>query len=60
MKKTLTILILILSINVNAQICKCENELKFVIDYYEENLPGFIDNVNSKNLNSYNNFKRFT
>lgn len=58
MKKTLTILILILSINVNAQICKCENELKFVIDYYEENLPGFIDNVNSKNLNSYNNFKK--
>jgi hypothetical protein len=58
MKKTLTILILILSLNINAQNCKCGNELKFVIDYYEENLPGFIDNVNSKNLNSYNNFKK--
>lgn len=57
MRRIYIILILTISIKINAQNCKCENELKFVIDYYEENLPGFIDNVNSKNLNSYNKFK---
>lgn len=58
MKTLYTVLFLILSLNIYAQNCNCENELKFVINYYEENLPGFIDNVNSKNLNSYNNFKK--
>jgi hypothetical protein len=58
MKTIFTVLILILSLNINAQNCKCENELKFVIDYYEENLPGFNDNVNSNNLNTYNRFKK--
>ena len=57
MKTIFKVLILILSLNLNAQNCKCENELSFVINYYEENLPGFIDNVNSKNLNSYKKFK---
>ena len=40
-----------------AQNCKCEDELQFVVDYYEENLPGFIDNVNEDNLKEYQQFK---
>jgi hypothetical protein len=40
-----------------SQDCKCETELKFVINYYETNLPSFIDNVNEKNENEYLAFK---
>lgn len=57
MKKICTLLILILSLNLNAQNCNCEDELNFVIDYYEENLPSFKDNVNNHNLSDYNKFK---
>jgi len=37
--------------------CNCQSELDFVIDYYEKNLPGFSDNVNSKNQKQYLEFK---
>ncbi|MFA9188591.1 hypothetical protein AAGV33_01595 [Flavobacterium sp. FBOR7N2.3] len=58
MKLFYTLIILILSLNLNAQNCKCENELNFVINYYEENLPGFIDNVDDKNLKFYKKIKK--
>lgn len=59
MKFILTFLILSLTININyAQNCKCENELNFVIDYIENNLPGFIDNVNESNKSQYEKFKK--
>ena len=40
-----------------AQNCDCGDELKFVIDYYEANLPGFRDNVTESNQSDYNAFK---
>lgn len=40
-----------------AQDCKCLQELDFVIDYYETNLPGFADNVNADNAPYYEKFK---
>ena len=45
------------SLSLNAQDCDCEKELKFVINYYEDNLPGFKDNVNAENIELYNEFK---
>ncbi|NER19090.1 S41 family peptidase [Spongiivirga citrea] len=38
--------------------CECEKELDFVTSYYERNLPGFKDNVTSKNTSDYNQFKK--
>lgn len=43
--------------SVTAQNCKCREELDFVINYYENNLPGFSDNVNTVNRESYEAFK---
>jgi len=40
------------------QSCNCTNELDFVVKYYEANLPGFMDNVNDKNRNEYEKFKK--
>lgn len=40
-----------------SQSCSCQNELKFVIDYYEQNLPGYSDNVTSANQKEYEQFK---
>ncbi len=57
MKNILIIALSILTTYSYAQDCKCEDELKFVVDYYEENLPGFGDNVNKENLDDYINFK---
>jgi len=57
MKYFLLILFLSIFNYLKAQECKCQGELNFVINYYEENLPGFIDNVNEKNQSEYNNFK---
>ena len=37
--------------------CSCQEELKFVIGYYERNLPGFKDNVTSTTKKDYNTFK---
>ncbi len=60
MKKIILILILLVSVNkyIQAQNCNCVKELDFVINYYEENLPGFHDNVNEANKNWYHNFKK--
>lgn len=59
MRLILTFLFLIVYLSItNAQNCKCEDELNFVINYYEENLPGFIDNVNEKNIELYNKLKK--
>lgn len=57
MKYLIMLLSLFCFLTPNAQDCKCEKELDFVTDYYEENLPGFMDNVNEKNVKSYNKFK---
>ena len=58
MKYFFTLLIFISLINnAYSQHCKCENELDFVIDYIENNLPGFIDNVNDTNKRQYESFK---
>jgi len=57
MKYCLLILFLSVFNYLKAQECKCQDELSFVINYYEENLPGFIDNVNENNQSQYNNFK---
>ncbi len=56
-KRLILICFFLISFSINSQDCKCEKELKFVIDYYEENLPGFMDNVNELNIKSYNEFK---
>jgi hypothetical protein len=40
-----------------AQECNCQKELEFVTNYYEENLPGFMDNVNETTIKSYTSFK---
>jgi Peptidase family S41 len=40
-----------------AQDCKCENELKFVVDYYEQNLPAYTIDVNISNRKWYKEFK---
>ena len=47
-----------LSNNFFGQKCSCETELEFVINYYETNLPGFIDNVSDSNRLEYDNFKK--
>ena len=47
-----------LSNNFFGQKCSCETELEFVINYYETNLPGFIDNVSDSNRLEYENFKK--
>ena len=58
MKRILFLLILLLSQLVFSQsACNCENELSFVVDYYENNLASYSDNVNEENLGDYENFK---
>lgn len=57
MKAICALILLLLTSNLQAQSCKCEDELNYVINYYEENLPGFIDNVNDKNINIYTDLK---
>ncbi len=37
--------------------CPCSNELNFVIRYYEQNLPGFKDNVNRQTRKPYEKMK---
>ncbi len=57
--KALIILLSLLttSTNVLSQNCDCEKELTFVVNYYEENLPGFKDNVSDVNMETYQLFK---
>lgn len=57
MKFSIVVLLSILHTFVKAQNCNCENELQFVTNYYETNLPGFTDNVNDSNRQAYLNFK---
>ena len=40
------------------QNCACINDLNFVIDYYERNLPAFGDNVTTKNQADYDKLKK--
>lgn len=37
--------------------CQCINDLDFVIEYYERNLPGFKDNVTPNTETTYNDLK---
>ena len=41
-----------------SQDCNCQKDFEFVVNYYEENLPGFMDNVNDNNIEDYNKFKK--
>lgn len=43
--------------NLSAQSCPCTEELQYVVRYYEQNLPGFKDNVNRRNRKSYEKMK---
>ncbi len=40
-----------------SQDCNCQKDFEFVTNYYEENLPGFKDNVTDDNIEYYNKFK---
>ncbi|MBL7829053.1 MAG: S41 family peptidase [Saprospiraceae bacterium] len=40
-----------------AQSCACSEELNFVVRYYEQNLPGFRDNVNRQTKDTYEKMK---
>ncbi|MCC6281136.1 MAG: hypothetical protein IT262_11075 [Saprospiraceae bacterium] len=40
-----------------AQSCPCSDELNFVIRYYEQNLPGFRDNVTRRTRKAYETMK---
>lgn len=42
---------------VRAQDCNCTKDFEFVVNYYEENLPGFADNVTPQNRAEYEQFK---
>ncbi|MFY7810367.1 MAG: S41 family peptidase [Flavobacterium sp.] len=57
MKQIFTLILVLISKSIFGQECKCENELKFVINYYEENLPAYTIDVNKSNINWYNQFK---
>ena len=39
--------------------CDCQNDLKYVINYYEHNLPGFKDNVTTALQADYDAFKSY-
>lgn len=59
MKLLFTIIFLLLTQIVFSQSdCTCEKELSFVINYYENNLASFGDNVNDDNKKAYENFKK--
>lgn len=58
LKNALIILLMLYTRSAWAQNCKCQDELDFVINYYEENLPGFVDNVDEENYPAYNDFKK--
>lgn len=53
----ITPLFFLLHFSVKAQDCDCHNDFEFVVNYYEENLPGFKDNVSDSNIDDYNQFK---
>lgn len=55
--KILTLIFVICNLSAFGQNCNCKTELEFVVKYYENNLPGFIDNVNSSNVSKYKQLK---
>lgn len=58
MKPHFILLILLMTTQfVKSQDCNCQKDFEFVVNYYEENLPGFIDNVTNHNIEDYNKFK---
>ena len=58
MKNTVILLLLFISnYSFSQEACKCSKDLDFVITYYENNLPGFKDNVNSKTKDTYTSLK---
>lgn len=59
MKPTLFIIFFSYSLLTFAQsTCSCEDELDFVMDYYEKNLASFSDNVSEENRSEYERFKQ--
>ena len=57
MKSMITLFLLLFSSWLGAQ-NDCACDLKYVINYYETNLPGFKDNVNAENLKDYEQLKK--
>lgn len=58
MKNTIIILLLFIShYSFSQESCNCSKDLNFIITYYENNLPGFQDNVTTKTKNKYNSLK---
>ncbi|WP_420574869.1 S41 family peptidase [Kordia sp.] len=58
MKPYVIILLFLASIQfVKSQECNCQKDFEFVANYYEENLPGFSDNVNDSTIKEYTKFK---
>ena len=58
MKHYFTALLFLMIVKLaTAQDCECQKEFEFVANYYEENLPGFTDNVTEDNLAAYTKFK---
>ncbi|WP_442265049.1 S41 family peptidase [Tenacibaculum sp. ZS6-P6] len=58
MRNLLTLSLLLLThLSFAQKQCKCSKDLDFVITYYENNLPGFKDNVTSKTKATYTSLK---
>ena len=58
MKPHFIILVLVMiTQSLKSQDCNCQKDFEFVVSYYEENLPGFIDNVTDNKIEDYNKFK---
>ena len=50
-------LLLLSSFGYTQNSCPCKQELDFVVDYYEKNLPGYADNVYAETQDDYNTLK---
>ncbi|HLP95505.1 MAG TPA: S41 family peptidase [Saprospiraceae bacterium] len=57
MKYLIPFLLVLLAQYLPAQSCSCTDELDFVVRYYEQNLPGFKDNVTKETRKSYETLK---
>ncbi len=57
--KILTFLLLFLIINLtaNGQDCSCNNDFSYVVNFIEQNFPGFDKNVTEKNRKDYEEYK---
>ena len=54
---SLILLVLSFSLIARAQDCNCEKDFDYVVNYMENNFPGFDKNVTTKNLSYYSKFK---